>query len=207
VRGIHMREKTKPRGCGVLPIAHVTAGDRGDLGQPSQRAFWSLVARHSSWVQCFFQRSAAAIKQPSKPNSPFAVWGHAGKGNGARTSDLLHHRLCSLRTRRRSSALRPLMSRSMSNSASMRLTASSAIGEIAVAFPPAPCVSGDRRLRDLKSADFESLRPVSTGGRIPTEWVAGLRRNGSRASLGIRNQARRYPALTIPCHSCILPVG
>jgi hypothetical protein len=145
--------------------------------------------------------------QPSKPNSPFAVWGHAGKGNGARTSDLLHHRLCSLRTRRRSSALRPLMSRSMSNSASMRLTASSAIGEIAAAFPPAPCVSGDRRLRDLKSADFESLRPVSTGGRIPTEWVAGLRRNGSRASLGIRNQARRYPALTIPCHSCILPVG
>ena len=63
MRGIHMREKTKPRGCGVLPIAHVTAGDRGDLGQPSQRAFWSLVARHSSWVQCFFQRSAAAIKR------------------------------------------------------------------------------------------------------------------------------------------------
>ena len=38
--------------------------------------------------------------------------------------------LCSCRTRRRSSALRPLMSRSMSNSRSMRLTASSAIGEI-----------------------------------------------------------------------------
>jgi hypothetical protein len=44
--------------------------------------------------------------------------------------------LCSLRTRRRSSALRPLMSRSMSNSGAMRLTASSAIGEIAAAFFP-----------------------------------------------------------------------
>ena len=44
--------------------------------------------------------------------------------------------LCSWRTRRRSSALRPLMSRSISNSASMRLTASSATGEIAVAVFP-----------------------------------------------------------------------
>jgi hypothetical protein len=46
-------------------------------------------------------------------------------------------------------------------------------------------LSGDRRLRDLKSADFESLRPVSTGwpasngmgGRIASEWVAGFPRN------------------------------
>jgi hypothetical protein len=37
---------------------------------------------------------------------------------------------------RRSSALSPLMPRSMSNSASIRLTASSAIGEIAAAFFP-----------------------------------------------------------------------
>jgi len=42
--------------------------------------------------------------------------------------------LHSWRTRRRSSALRPLMLRSMSNRASMRLTASSATGEIAGAF-------------------------------------------------------------------------
>ena len=44
--------------------------------------------------------------------------------------------LLSCRTRKRSSALRPLMSRSMSNNKSMRLTASSAIGEIAVADRP-----------------------------------------------------------------------
>ena len=42
--------------------------------------------------------------------------------------------LHSWRTRRRSLALRPLMLRSMSNRASMRLTASSATGEIAGAF-------------------------------------------------------------------------
>ena len=51
--------------------------------------------------------------------------------------------LCSWRTRRRSSALRPLMPRSMSNSASMRLTASSAIGEIAGGVLAAPGVGGD----------------------------------------------------------------
>lgn len=44
--------------------------------------------------------------------------------------------LCSLRTCNRSSALRPLISRSISNRASMRLTDSKAIGEIAVAVRP-----------------------------------------------------------------------
>src|SRR5215471_2268200 len=42
--------------------------------------------------------------------------------------------LCSLRARGRSSALWPLLPHSLSNSASMRLTASRAIGEIAAAF-------------------------------------------------------------------------
>jgi hypothetical protein len=44
--------------------------------------------------------------------------------------------LFSWRTAKRSSAARPLMPRSMSNRASMRLTASSAIGEIAAATLP-----------------------------------------------------------------------
>src|SRR3954447_4936541 len=43
--------------------------------------------------------------------------------------------LRSWRTARRSSALRPLMARSISNNASRRLTASSAIGETGFAFP------------------------------------------------------------------------
>jgi len=43
---------------------------------------------------------------------------------------------CSRRTRRRTSAFGPLMPRSMSNSASMRLTVASTIGGIAVAFLP-----------------------------------------------------------------------
>ena len=43
----------------------------------------------------------------------------------------------------RSSAVTPLISRSMSKMASMRLTASSAIGEIGAAFLPSPRVGGD----------------------------------------------------------------
>ena len=69
----------------------------------------------------------------------------------ASTSGLLF----SWRTRSRSSALRPLMSRSMSNSASKRLTASSAIGEIAAAFFPR---------RALAAMSASSLRSLALSG-------------------------------------------
>jgi hypothetical protein len=57
----------------------------------------------------------------------------------------------SRRTRSRSSALSPLMSRSISKITSMRLTASSAIGEIGGAFLP-------RRAFAAMSASSKNLR-------------------------------------------------
>jgi hypothetical protein len=63
------------------------------------------------------------------------------------TSDALF----SWRTRRRSLALKPLTDRSMSNSASMRFTASSAIGEIGGARLP-------RRMLAAMSASSKNFR-------------------------------------------------
>jgi hypothetical protein len=71
--------------------------------------------------------------------------------------------LRSLRIRSRSSAARPLMPRSISNRASIRLTASSAIGEIAAAFLP-------RRVSAAMSCVYRKLKLERSGGEVRQGW-------------------------------------
>ena len=55
-----------------MPIAHATAGDRGDLGQLPRRAFYSLVAAAPSAVQC--GRAHAPGRQSTHTAGGISFW-------------------------------------------------------------------------------------------------------------------------------------